>query len=798
MKNRVAISPVLITYKSCCAMTLRSAEIFSEEIALKTNLSLERGEFYLKGRSNIVLCSEAEFTEHLGELTPRLDSIPKPQAEGFRIFTLSESDASRSIFVVGKDERGVFYGMGKLLRLLTLTENGIYLDYLQESISQSPQYSMRGHQLGYRDKQNTCPCWTQADYDRYIRDLGLFGANAMELVAPRTDDNLFSRKMQVHPMQMMCDVSRIIKSYAMDVWLWYPNMALDYTDEDTMRREIEEREEVYRNIPYLDAILVPAGDPGELRADEFFRVTGIFSDILHKYHPNATVWIAPQCFDPDDNWMPEFYSNLATQPDWLYGICYGPWNKDLLSEMIERSPDKYKNRVRYYPDITHNFGCQYPLENWDNAFAIFEGRECNNTRPEAMKHIHNTFSPLTLGSVTYSEGIHDDVNKFIWSGQDWDSSQSASDILKEYVRYFIDPTLETELVRAFLGLEKNWLFDGAIELNDSVDDTYRLFCNIERLASPSTRQNYRFLMGLLRAMSDYYVKHKRIYDKKNEKDAIAILKSAKSGRVKEDIRDAIGHLNLSFDVPWDAMIRNYILYLSDQLHEKCGIKLTTKHHEGQHYGRGAYLDLIDFPLSNAPYLLKKLKAVIGSNDESKMLSAIDAMLNRTDPGEGGIYCNVGSKESEEIFKIRHDWDCDPSMHRSPFRCIDAMALRFCYEASGTHMEMPVPEEWLSRIVAYYDTELNAEFNGLDRNSNYSLTVVYFGSIKGATIKLRTADGTVIHNSIERCTDYSKFNPEFEFPLNPSMYKDGKLQLVWQAENNYEGVSINEIFIKKTS
>lgn len=55
---------------------------------------------------------------------------------------------------------------------------------------------------------------------------------------------------------------------------------------------------------------------------------------------------------------------------------------------------------------------------WDRAFALTLGRESVNPRPLDMKHIHNLLEPYTAGSISYSEGIHDDVNKFIWSDLD--------------------------------------------------------------------------------------------------------------------------------------------------------------------------------------------------------------------------------------------------------------------------------------------------------------------------------------------------------------------------------------------
>ncbi|MFR6589401.1 MAG: hypothetical protein ACLURV_03545 [Gallintestinimicrobium sp.] len=97
------------------------------------------------------------------------------------------------------------------------------------------------------------------EFEAYIEDLALFGANAIELLPPKTDDRLYSALFPEDPMELMCEVSKIIHSYGMDVWLWYPNVGRDYHDFGCIDREMEERRRVFSAIPYLDAMLVPLG-----------------------------------------------------------------------------------------------------------------------------------------------------------------------------------------------------------------------------------------------------------------------------------------------------------------------------------------------------------------------------------------------------------------------------------------------------------------------------------------------------------------------------------------------------------
>ena len=256
-----------------------------------------------------------------------------------------------------------------------------------------------------------------------------------------------------------------------------------------------EREKIFSSIPYLDAILIPAGDPGELKPNLLVKVAEETSRLLHIYHPNATVWLAPQIFAPAENWCEDFYAAVDKEPDWLYGLCFAPWERDTIQEFQDRLPEKYKKRIRHYPDITHSIRAQFTVPAWDRAFQIFEGREVNNTRPLAMKHIHNMHAPYTIGSITYSEGIHDDVNKFVWSQQDWNDTQSAEATIREYSRYFIDPALEDELTRGFFALEETWSVQKPAAQNTVVDDTYRLWTALEAKASERSTAELSLLNG---------------------------------------------------------------------------------------------------------------------------------------------------------------------------------------------------------------------------------------------------------------------------------------------------------------
>ena len=133
-------------------------------------------------------------------------------------------------------------------------------------------------------------------------------------------------------------------------------------------------------------------------------------------HPDARMWLSLQWFS--DPQIDEVYRYIDQhKPDWLGGLVAGP-SSPPIPETRNRLSKRCK--LRHYPDITHCVRCQYPVPWWDPAFSLTLGRECPNPRFAYYAHLHNWRAPYTDGFLTYSDGIHDGVNKVIWNVRGWD------------------------------------------------------------------------------------------------------------------------------------------------------------------------------------------------------------------------------------------------------------------------------------------------------------------------------------------------------------------------------------------
>ncbi len=315
----------------------------------------------------------------LGARTSRaVASCEHVRPEGYVIRV--DSDAhGRWISIVGADERGLLFGVGKLLRTMTFGRQSALLDPARANVSTAPKYPLRGHQLGYRPKTNAYDAWSVATWDQYIRDLAIFGTNAIELMPPRTDDLPDSPHFPLPPEQMMIQMSRVADEYGLDVWIWYPAMDPNYAEAATVEAALKEWAHIYEILPRIDAVFVPGGDPGHTEPKAMLAFLEKQKTSLRRFHPKGQMWVSPQGFRGE--WMQDFFGILDQEhtATWLDGIVYGPQNRLSLPQLRERVPKRYP--IRFYPDITHSLECQYPVPEWDLAYALTEGRECINPRP---------------------------------------------------------------------------------------------------------------------------------------------------------------------------------------------------------------------------------------------------------------------------------------------------------------------------------------------------------------------------------------------------------------------------------
>jgi hypothetical protein len=712
----------------------------------------------------------------LAEFRGRYAGEPAPPSgpEGYRIWT-AQTGGGPAVFVAGNDARGVLFGVGRLLRTLRIRKGSIALEG-ELRLATAPKVRLRGHQLGYRPKTNSYDAWTVAMWEQYIRDLAVFGTNAIELIPPRSDDAADSPHFPLPPMRMMIEMSRLADEYGLDVWIWYPALDRDYSDPATVEFALKEWGEVFRQLPRIDAVFVPGGDPGHTQPKHLMALLEKQAANLRRYHPRAGMWVSPQSFS--QAWLEEFFAILKSEPAWLSGIAAGPQIRISLAELRARVPKRYP--IRDYPDITHSRHCQYPAPDWDAAFALTEGREVINPRPLGHARIFRLARPYTDGFITYSEGCNDDVNKILWSALGWDPEADVAVILREYARYFIGERWEDAFAQGLLALERNW--QGPLLTNAGVQTTLDQFRAIEQAATPQELANWRLQMALYRAYYDACLRSRLIRETALEEEAMGVLRAAPRLGSAAALARAERILRRADQPGPAAPLRARVFELAEALFQSIRMQLSVPRYQAIAVERGANLDSIDVPLNNRPWLEERFAEIRKLESEAERLRAVEQIVRWSDPGPGGFYDDLGNLTRQPHLVRGPGFEEDPAFLRSAL-------VGFAPRAS-------LRTSWRDHAEALNDAPLRMHYSNLDPSARYRLRVVYAGDAIKRRIRLTADDKYEVHPLIEKPFP---FRP-LEFDIPPEATADGELWLSWYQEaglgGNGRGCQVSEVWLMR--
>jgi hypothetical protein len=727
--------------------------------------------------NNVPVIAIGRSTDMAALASPHVPRATPPQAaaEGYAIGILTGKQSAPSVWVSGYDSRGLLFGVGRLLRELRMTRGHVSLPE-NFTVYSAPKYPLRGHQLGYRPKTNSYDAWDLAIWEQYIRDLAVFGTNAVELIPPRSDDAKDSPHFPLPPMEMMVGMSKLLDDYGLDVWIWYPAMDRDYGDAKTVEFALKEWGQVFEKLPRIDAVFVPGGDPGHTRPRVLFALLEKQTEVLHRHHPKAQMWVSPQSFTQE--WLNEFIEILTKeQPAWLSGVVYGPQVRITLPELRALVPKRYP--IRRYPDITHSLHCQYPVADWDLAYALTEAREGINPRPMSHAHIFRIYQEDAVGFITYSEGCNDDVNKIVWSSLGWDPSASVIDILRQYSRYFVGERYADEFAQGLLALEKNW--QGPLLTNEAVYTTLQQFQAMEKAASPQMRLNWRFQQALYRAYYDAYERRRLLHETQLEQQACDVLRMAKRLGSLAALSQAEAILDRTETEKPAADWRARVFELAEALFQSIRMQLSVARYQAISVDRGANLDTIDVPLNNRVWLKQRFDE-LRPLQENERLKGIEAILHWDDPGSGGFYDDLGDLTRQPHLVRGAGFAKDPMFRQS--------SLVSFSDASGWR------RSWCRHADSLYDAPLVMRYTGLDRGAEYRVRVVYAGDSSRTRIRLMANDAVEIHPLIPK----ERPPRPLEFDIPKPATAGGALTLSWYGEpgrgGNGRGCQVAEVWLIK--
>ena len=763
---------VVVIPPDAAAPVAKAAEMLSEEIFKRTGESLAVMSVLPAPEVQAIVlgCTNAQ---PAGMPSPPAELAVPLEAEGYAVWTDNSTRPATTICVLGQEARGAVFGAGAVLRASRMRPGKFSLDPSFQ-VSTAPAYPVRGHELGYRHTSNTYDAWSVEQYEQYIRDLAVFGANGVQLIVQLDSLDIDGPHMTEPVLERTEKLTRILGDYGMRVWVWMPPSEDEVTLE-SIPAVLEKCRAFFERCSPLDAIFVPGGDPGDTPPEILLPLLKEMAAVLRESHPNAGIWFSNE--DMSHEWNATLFELLSRdQPDWLSGVVFGTWVKMPLTTMRAQVPEQFP--LVQYCDITHCIECQYPVPDWDRSFAFTLGREPINPRPVATAHIFDVMAPHTIGFNTYSDGVNDDVNKIIWAAKGWDPRADVTQVLTEYGRYFVGDDAGEKVAAGLLALEENW--KGPLLDNESVETTLALWQEIEQQAGEAAETNWRLQMGLLRAYYDAYLYRKLRAETEREERACAELARVPEIDVATAIASASAILAEADGDPDAPDLRARADELGEWLFKSIGMQLSVDKYEAKNWERGAILDALDLPLNDRLWYEAEFAEILALPDEASRVVRLHAVVNWEDPSPGGFYDDLGNAWKQPRLVRQKDWASDPGAVESPQCEVIEVKGREAWRHS-----------WLDQGQTLFGTPLRMRYEDLDPEASYTLRVVYTGRFR-PTMQLQANGAYEIHGPMPQ----PETPTPLEFAIPQEATAGGTLELEWQHLSG-RGCQVAEVWLLRT-
>ncbi|WP_018626439.1 hypothetical protein [Niabella aurantiaca] len=742
------------------AIVKKAALILDKEIYDRAGIHLLNAQKDVN-QIRLVVGLESEIKRACPEAAPLYLNLPGEDTDGYKIMY---SEVQKLLIISGNDDRGVLYGVGYLLRKSGIANNAILFHY-SGNVYSHPEKEYRGIGLRANVKYESFEDRLRY-FDDYVKDLVLFGLNSVDLTIGYNPEYI-----------------KTAMSYGLKIGIVSFDNGKDFVTTEGVYNELRKREQFFEACPRIDNYTIKSGDPGNLSAKDFFEFTKKEIILLKKYHPEAKVWIAPQKFNGGTrSYFDEFITEILKY-DWIDGLVYGPWARFSLDAY--RSKLGGSKSIRHFVDIGHIYSAQYPINYLDLPWAISYGRIVINPRPVAMKNIHDRLSAGTVGSIQYSEGSNDDVNKFVWTSLEWNPGADIDDVLLDYSRFFIGPGYAGDFCRGLKYEEAS--LEGRIDSNRSVNKAYAIFGKLDadtKNGSDVYHQT-RYRMGLLRAFFDQYVKLRYLYETQVEREFVNYLRTSGGGFKKAVALEILNRENPSSE----------FRSLKEKCHKLYSLVYTGEEGMWTDEGQKCILNAqMDLPLNNRDWYLYKLSGFNNEGKETakeaKILKELRAVASKD---QRGAYFNLGSFENGLIEDAGSGYGDDPYYLMHPYIGYGVQMDRFRITRKDFN-NRPIRNEWLTQLGRYYDEPLQLEFPIKHPEEKYKLNITYAGEATRYKVKVRLiANGSyVVH-------DFMTLSPDkyaYQFKIPPRLYKDGKITLTWICGPGERGVNVAEVFFEK--
>ena len=466
-------------------------------------------------------CPAKVVTTGDGTLRVCLKIQPGIGVEGYSIRTKRRDQ----IEIAGNDERGLLYGLGRLLHTSRFSTEGFSPGaWRGRSV---PACAVRGVYFAthFNNFYEAAPI---EDVEAYIEDLALWGVNSIVFEFPQWQYESFDDPAAHKNINRIREMMRVARKVGMHVGLLEAENQGFKSAPSELRNVLFPDEWGRRG--HLGILLCPSKPAGRAylldlwnRLLDEFRDPGIDTVVYWPYDEGGCG--CDQCWP----WGARGYlqlsqaiSGVARQkfPEckfilstWMYDTPpAGEW------EGLTKALSKDKHLVDYIlADAHESFPC-YPLDKHvPGGLPLLNFPEISmwgmapwggygaNPLPTRLQLLWNQVAGRVAGGFPYSEGIYEDINKVIESQFYWDPKQPARKTVKEYAAAYFSPDVAQDAAEAVEIFEMNHQrgTDGRFDRAPvETERAFELIAGADAKLTPQARQSWRWRLLYLRAVVD--------------------------------------------------------------------------------------------------------------------------------------------------------------------------------------------------------------------------------------------------------------------------------------------------------
>jgi hypothetical protein len=505
--------------ETASAAERRAAALLVAEVQRRTGLEVPSGAAaagriaLLVGTADSSAALRAFRADHpeTGELGP----------DGYHIAT--QPDQEQRLFVLGQSPSGVVAGVGRLLRTLHYAAGELTIPAL--SLSAAPRLPVRGIYFAthFYNFYHVAPL---AEVDQVIEEFALWGGNSLcvwfdmhhftSLSDPQAQAHL--ERLQhfaatAHGVGMQFGLTFIAnEAYAGSPAALRPkpspgSYGVELCPSIPAGLELigKWQAEVLDAFPRVDFIWAWPYDQGGCAcerctpwgANGFLVAAEQLARLFHERVPAGKVWLS--------TWLLDFmagnsgeYAGLfryigEKQPEWFQGILAGTHGDTIPAPLLERpQPERYP--LTWFPEIS-----MWGMEPWGGYGA--------NPLPTLCTRLRERLGAQTQGGWPYSEGIYEDLNKFLWCQFYVSPERATDDILADYASYYLSPAAAADGVRLFHLLEQTHLHTNwrAPRLGVA-EEAWALAQSLDGRLPGWARSSWRWRLIYIRAALDHILK----------------------------------------------------------------------------------------------------------------------------------------------------------------------------------------------------------------------------------------------------------------------------------------------------